>query len=145
MFLIPKRRGSWWEGRWSTYINKQVLPQAPSPTMTSFRRISAISSGWVCVRGGERRCWEGSGGGVEWWCTWREGDGILVGWCWDWEVEVKLQDEASTTHAATGRGGRRVGALAAWIRLQAQGKAGAKRPKTSAGQGSRHSLSLLTT
>jgi hypothetical protein len=25
-----------------TYINKQVLPQAPSPTMTSFRRISAI-------------------------------------------------------------------------------------------------------
>ena len=25
-----------------THINKQVLPQAPSPTMTSFRRISAI-------------------------------------------------------------------------------------------------------
>lgn len=25
-----------------TYINKQVLPQAPSPTMTSFRLISAI-------------------------------------------------------------------------------------------------------
>ena len=24
------------------YINKQVLPQAPSPTMTSFRRISAM-------------------------------------------------------------------------------------------------------
>lgn len=27
-----------------TYINKHVLPQAPSPTMTSFRRISAIST-----------------------------------------------------------------------------------------------------
>lgn len=26
-----------------TYINKQVLPQAPSPTMTSFRRISAMA------------------------------------------------------------------------------------------------------
>lgn len=25
-----------------THINKQVLPQAPSPTMTSFRRISAM-------------------------------------------------------------------------------------------------------
>jgi hypothetical protein len=30
-----------------THINKQVLPQAPSPTMTSFRRISAMVS--VCV------------------------------------------------------------------------------------------------
>lgn len=29
-----------------THINKQVLPQAPSPTMTSFRRISAM----VCVK-----------------------------------------------------------------------------------------------
>jgi hypothetical protein len=27
-----------------THINKQVLPQAPSPTMTSFRRISAMMS-----------------------------------------------------------------------------------------------------
>lgn len=27
-----------------THINKQVLPQAPSPTMTSFRRISAMIS-----------------------------------------------------------------------------------------------------
>ena len=25
-----------------TYINRQVFPQAPSPTMTSLRRISAI-------------------------------------------------------------------------------------------------------
>jgi hypothetical protein len=25
-----------------TYINKQVLPQAPSPTMTNLRRISAM-------------------------------------------------------------------------------------------------------
>jgi len=28
-------------GRRKTYINRQVLPQAPSPTMTSFRRSSA--------------------------------------------------------------------------------------------------------
>ncbi len=28
-----------------TNINRQVLPQAPSPTMTSFRRISAM----VCI------------------------------------------------------------------------------------------------
>lgn len=27
-----------------THINKQVLPQAPSPTMTSFRRISAMAA-----------------------------------------------------------------------------------------------------
>jgi hypothetical protein len=26
----------------TTHINKQVLPQAPSPTMTSFLRISAM-------------------------------------------------------------------------------------------------------
>lgn len=26
----------------NTYINKHVFPQAPSPTMTSLRRISAI-------------------------------------------------------------------------------------------------------
>jgi hypothetical protein len=29
-------------GRANAYINKQVLPQAPSPTMTSLRRISAM-------------------------------------------------------------------------------------------------------
>ena len=28
--------------RKETYINRQVFPQAPSPTMTSLRRISAI-------------------------------------------------------------------------------------------------------
>lgn len=27
---------------WDTNINRQVFPQAPSPTMTSLRRISAI-------------------------------------------------------------------------------------------------------
>lgn len=27
-----------------TYINKHVLPQAPSPTMTSLRRISAMAA-----------------------------------------------------------------------------------------------------
>jgi hypothetical protein len=26
----------------TTYINRQVFPQAPSPTITSFRRISAM-------------------------------------------------------------------------------------------------------
>jgi hypothetical protein len=31
-------------GREGTHINKQVLPQAPSPTMTSFRRISAMAT-----------------------------------------------------------------------------------------------------
>lgn len=31
------------EARWvETYIRRQVFPQAPSPTMTSLRRISAI-------------------------------------------------------------------------------------------------------
>lgn len=39
------------DGRWQmadgTYINRQVLPQAPSPTMTSLRRISAILAGRV--------------------------------------------------------------------------------------------------
>ena len=29
-------------GKEETHINRQVLPQAPSPTMTSLRRISAI-------------------------------------------------------------------------------------------------------
>lgn len=38
-----------------TYINKQVLPQAPSPTMTSFRRISAmVSDGYLGLKTGER-------------------------------------------------------------------------------------------
>lgn len=35
----------WWkhkESGWDTYISRQVFPQAPSPTMTSLRRISAI-------------------------------------------------------------------------------------------------------
>ena len=32
-----------------TYINKQVFPQAPSPTMTSLRRISAMAAvGELC-------------------------------------------------------------------------------------------------
>lgn len=40
---VQQRRGL--EKGATTHINKQVLPQAPSPTMTSFRRISAM----VCV------------------------------------------------------------------------------------------------
>jgi hypothetical protein len=31
------------EGAGSTYMSRQVFPQAPSPTMTSFRRISAMA------------------------------------------------------------------------------------------------------
>lgn len=31
-----------WVRHLATHISKQVLPQAPSPTMTSFRRISAM-------------------------------------------------------------------------------------------------------
>lgn len=40
---LEEREGRRW-GRCTrqTYINKQVLPQAPSPTMTSLRRISAM-------------------------------------------------------------------------------------------------------
>ena len=38
-------------GDGNTYINKQVLPQAPSPTMTSFLRISAMATRW-CYGGG---------------------------------------------------------------------------------------------
>jgi hypothetical protein len=38
----------------STYMSRQVFPQAPSPTITSFRRISAM----VCRRGVVgRECW----------------------------------------------------------------------------------------
>ena len=34
-----------------TYINKQVFPQAPSPTMTSLRRISAMTAAGKLERG----------------------------------------------------------------------------------------------
>lgn len=30
------------ESKWNTNISRQVFPQAPSPTITSLRRISAI-------------------------------------------------------------------------------------------------------
>lgn len=57
------REGEREEGLGATYINKQVFPQAPSPTMTSFRRISAIVDVCrcgmlryvVCVSWSERR------------------------------------------------------------------------------------------
>jgi hypothetical protein len=35
----------------ATHINKQVLPHAPSPTMTSLRRISAMVIELVCAKG----------------------------------------------------------------------------------------------
>lgn len=36
--------------RGTTYMSRQVFPQAPSPTMTSFLRISAMAMGQeVCV------------------------------------------------------------------------------------------------
>ncbi len=38
-----------------THINKQVFPQAPSPTMTSLRRISAITAAAEFVREGDPR------------------------------------------------------------------------------------------
>jgi hypothetical protein len=48
--LEPRRQQR--KGR--TYINKQVLPQAPSPTITSFRRISAIvADGYLGLKTGE--------------------------------------------------------------------------------------------
>lgn len=37
-----------------TYIRRQVLPQAPSPTMTSLRRISAmVADGYLGLRDGD--------------------------------------------------------------------------------------------
>jgi len=58
-------RSIWHAGPWcmmGTYINKQVLPQAPSPTMTSFRRISAIVTveRWEWCRGrlDQENCWD---------------------------------------------------------------------------------------
>jgi hypothetical protein len=54
------------DGMIGTYMSRQVFPQAPSPTMTSLRRISAICAvgQWVCCgREGEMRA--GAGGGME--------------------------------------------------------------------------------
>ena len=51
-------------GRWRTYINRQVLPQAPSPTMTSLRRISAMAARRAIRTSGQRQSlsrWSGSG------------------------------------------------------------------------------------
>ncbi len=41
---LERRGGRGGRGREGTHINKQVLPQAPSPTMTSLRRISAMAA-----------------------------------------------------------------------------------------------------
>jgi hypothetical protein len=46
----------------STYMSRQVFPQAPSPTITSFRRISAMANCVGCVfgvvEGGQGSCCE---------------------------------------------------------------------------------------
>ena len=51
------------DGMIGTHMSRQVFPQAPSPTMTSLRRISAICAmgQWVCCEGeGEMRPGAGS-------------------------------------------------------------------------------------
>lgn len=45
-----QKQAGWIRELRQTHINKQVLPQAPSPTMTSFRRISAMMCACVGVR-----------------------------------------------------------------------------------------------
>jgi hypothetical protein len=70
------------EGANNTYMSRQVFPQAPSPTMTSFRRISAMASDVVGVVGG--------------WCSgWRRALAVMgrvqVG-SWRWEgVRLKME------------------------------------------------------
>ena len=53
MVAEPRRAAARGE---QTHINKQVLPQAPSPTMTSLRRISAMIA-LVTIEGGKN--WTG--------------------------------------------------------------------------------------
>jgi hypothetical protein len=58
--------GSGEDGMIGTYMSRQVFPQAPSPTMTSLRRISAICAmgQWVCCEcEGDMR--SGAGGAVK--------------------------------------------------------------------------------
>ena len=51
----------WARGLERTYMSRQVFPQAPSPTMTSLRRISAMAVELWVVGGGVG---EEGGGGV---------------------------------------------------------------------------------
>ena len=46
---------------WLTHINRHVFPQAPSPTMTSFRRSSAILEDVICEMKGGRLWWRIAG------------------------------------------------------------------------------------
>jgi len=45
----------------ATHINRHVFPQAPSPTMTSFRRSSAILEDVGCGMKGWRLWWRIAG------------------------------------------------------------------------------------
>lgn len=45
----------------ATHINRHVFPQAPSPTMTSFRRSSAILEDVGCEMEGWRLWWRIAG------------------------------------------------------------------------------------
>lgn len=45
---MGRRRARVEDSCWATtYMSRQVFPQAPSPTMTSLRRISAMVSRWT--------------------------------------------------------------------------------------------------
>lgn len=50
--VVSKRQKSEGDRGRSTYMSRQVFPQAPSPTMTSLRRISAI-----CATGQWEKWW----------------------------------------------------------------------------------------
>jgi hypothetical protein len=51
--------------RLQTYIKRQVFPQAPSPTITSFLLISAMMCCWGLIIGGWVVVLEGDGDGDE--------------------------------------------------------------------------------
>lgn len=48
--IVSTGEFGWFRDRDSTYINKQVFPHAPSPTMTSLRRISAMAAAAEMIR-----------------------------------------------------------------------------------------------
>lgn len=73
-------------------MRRQVFPQAPSPTMTSLRRISAILRNGVTTRAAGEVVEGGEVGGGERCVVSGDGDGVGVGvggvgsgrerWCW---------------------------------------------------------------
>lgn len=84
--LLVWRRGA------GTHMRRQVFPQAPSPTMTSLRRISAILRNGVTMRAAGEVVEGGEVGGGERCVVSGDGDGVGVGvggvgsgrerWCW---------------------------------------------------------------